>query len=146
MLNLSSRKKTNVNKIYKITFNIYRMVLISIVPLYFIFNFMDGIGGHNSTIKNSEYLLLIFIFFTVTFLTLLNNTEKIKTTLRNFLRFSLVGLILINIGFLILELNNLFTLYKKHNFGIGDNIPVIIIIFLIFLCSILMIGIINNKI
>ena len=107
---------------------------------------MVGIGGHNSTIKNSEYLLLIFIFFTVTFLTLLNNTEKIKNTLRTLLRFSLVGLILINIGFLILKLNNSWTLYKEHNFGNGDNIPVIIIIFLIFLCSILMIGIIKNKI
>jgi hypothetical protein len=107
---------------------------------------MVGIGGHNSSIKNSEYLLLIFIFFTVTFLTLLNNTEKIKNTLRNLLRFSLVGLISINIGFLILKLNNSWTLYKEHNFRIGDNIPVIIIIFLIFLCSILMIGIIKNKI
>ena len=107
---------------------------------------MVGMGGHNSTIENKEYLLLVFAIITPTLLTIFKNTDKTKNTLRNSLRFTIVGLILINIGFFIFALYDSWLLYKEQNFEIGDNIPVAIIIFLIILCSILVIGLMKKEV
>jgi hypothetical protein len=135
-----------MSRIYKVSFHIYRIILISIIPIYFFCKFIVGMAGHNSEIEITDYLLLAFAILTPTLLTVLSKTDKVEIALRNTLRFIIIGLVLISIGFLFYGLYDSWLLYQDQNFGIGDNIPVAIILLLITLSSILLVGLAKNKI
>lgn len=126
---------------YKVSFHIYRIVLIAVIPLYFFAKFMVGTAGHNSNVEITDYFVAVFVILTSVLLLIFQKSNK----KRNDLRFAIVVLLAINIAFFVYQLYDFWLLYKRQNFGMADNIPVAIIMFLIVLCSIVISGLLKNK-
>lgn len=135
-----------MNKIYKISFHVYRIILILTLPLFFLAKFIVGVAGHNSRIEITDYFLLLFIILTPTLLTILNKVDKAEIVYRNILCFTVIGLISISIVFLFYGLYDFWLLYYDQKFGIGDTVPVAIILLLITLSATLLVGLVKNRI
>ena len=106
---------------------------------------MVGLAGHNSETENVDYLLLAFVITTSILITVLNRNHLAENKFKNILRYIIIGLISTGVVFLFYGLYDSWLLYRDQNFGIGDNIPVVIIILLITLSSILLIGLFKKK-
>ena len=135
-----------MNRIYKISFQIYRIILILALPTFLFTNFLVAKAGHNSPMKIDDYFLLGFVILVPTLLTILIKTDKAKISLRKTIRFVIIGLISTSMGFFFYGLYDSWLLYQDQNFGIGDTIPVAIIIFLIALSFLLLVGLAKNRI
>ena len=135
-----------MNRVYKISFQVYRIILISILPLFFFAQFMVGTAGHNSKTETTDYFLLAFAILTPILLTILSKLDNTKVILRKRIRFILIILILTSIGFLIYGLYDSLLVYQNGNFNSGDSIAVSIIIALIALSSTIIVGLTKNKI
>jgi hypothetical protein len=135
-----------MSKIYKNSFNIYRAILIITAPIFLVGNFLVGLGGHNSELKITDYLILGFTIITPILLTVFIKIDNDKITIRNTFRIAIMGLVTLSIASLFYGLYDSWLLYQDQNFGIGDNIPVAIIIFLIALSSLLLVGLAKNRI
>ena len=106
---------------------------------------MVGFAGHNSETENVDYFLLAFLIITSILLAVFNRNHLAENKFKNILRNIIVGLISIGLVFLFYGLYDSWLLYSNQNFGIGDNIPVVIIILLITLSSVLLIGLLKHK-
>lgn len=126
---------------YKVSFHIYRIFLIAFIPLYFFAKFMVGAAGHNSAVEITDYFVGAFVILTSVLLVIFPKSNEN----RNALRFAIVVLLAVHIAFLIYQLYDSWLLYKRQNFGNADNIPVAIIIFFIAICSIVISGLLKNK-
>ncbi|TPG41547.1 hypothetical protein [Flavobacterium pectinovorum] len=135
-----------MKKIYKISFQIYRAILILILPLFLLAKFMVGSAGHNSRSKISDYALIGFVILTAVLLTILDKNYQSKSKFRDVLRFTIIGLVFISIIFLFYGLYDFAQLYLNHNFGLEDNIPLTILLLLNALSITLLIGLVKNKI
>lgn len=135
-----------MNKVYKNSFNIYRAILIITAPIFLVGNFLVGLGGHNSELKFTDYLIVGFTIITPILLTIFIKTHNDKITIRNTIRNAIMVLIVLSIASLFYGLYDSWLLYQDQNFGIGDTIPVVIIIFLIALSSLLLVGLAKNRI
>ena len=135
-----------MNRIYKISFYVYRIILVLIVPLIFFAKLMVGAAGHNSKVEITDYFIFIFVILTPILLTAFKKIDHTKITRRKILRFSTIVLVTVSIIFLLYGLYDFYILYQELNFGIGDNIPVAIIILLITLSSTLLVGLVKNRI
>ena len=136
----------SMNRIYKISFQIYRIILILALPTFLIANFLVAAAGHNSPMKIDDYFLLGFVILVPTLLTILIKTDKAKFRFRKTIRFVIIGLISISIVFFFYGLYDFWLIYQNRNFGIEDNIPVTIIMFFIALSSMLLVGLAKNRI
>ena len=130
---------------YKISFHIYRGILISIVPLFLFAKLMVGAAGHNTEIKINDYSFVGFSILTAVLLTAFNQTDHAKS-IRKILRSTIIILVLIGILFLLYGLYDFTMLYFDHHFTLQDNIPVGILLLLIALSATLLIGLLKNKI
>jgi len=130
---------------YRISFHIYRGILISILPLFLFAKLMVGAAGHNSEIKISDYGFVGFSILTAVLLTAFNQTDHAKS-IRKILRSTIIVLVLIGILFLLYGLYDFTMLYFDHHFTLQDNIPVGILLLLIALSATLLIGLLKNKI
>ncbi|QOG02055.1 hypothetical protein [Flavobacterium sp. MDT1-60] len=135
-----------MKNIYKISFQIYRAILIASLPLFLFAKVMVGAAGHNTETRTTDYLLIGFAILTAILLTILNNYNQSKDIIRNPLRFTIISLVLVSIIFLFYGLYDFTLLYLNHNFVVEDNIPVTILLLLIALSATLVIGLIKNKI
>jgi FlaA1/EpsC-like NDP-sugar epimerase len=132
--------------IYKISFQIYRAILILILPLFLFAKFMVGLAGHNPENKISDYVLIGFAILTAILLTILNKNYQSKSRLVNTLRITIISLVFVSIIFLFYGLYDFTIQYLNHNFDFEDNIPVAILLVLISLSMTLLIGLIKNKV
>ncbi|WP_432671398.1 hypothetical protein [Flavobacterium sp. SM2513] len=107
---------------------------------------MVGAAGHNSKVEITDYFIFIFVILTPILLTAFKKIDNTKITHRKVLRFTTIVLVTISIIFLFYGLYDFYILYQELNFGIGDNIPVAIIILLITLSSTLVVGLVKNRI
>lgn len=135
-----------MKNIYKISFQIYRAILIAILPLFLFSKVMVGAAGHNTETKTTDYLLIVFVILTAILLTVFYKASQSKSNITNSLRFIIISLILVSIVFLFYGLYNFTLLYLNHGFVVEDNIPVTILVMLIALSTTLVIGLIKNKI
>lgn len=135
-----------MKNIYKISFQIYRAILIAILPLFLFAKVMVGMAGHNPETKITDYLLIGFAILTAILLTVFHKASQSKSIINNSLRFTIISLILVSIIFLFYGLYDFTLLYINHNFVLEDNIPVTILLLLIALSTTLFIGLIKNKI
>lgn len=135
-----------MNKVYKNSFNIYRAILIITAPIFLVAHFLVGLGGHNPELKFSDYLIIGFTIITPILLTIFIKTKKDKIQIRNKIRIAIMVLIAISIASLFYGLYDSWLLYRDQNFGIGDTIPIAIIVFLIALSFFLLVGLAKNKI
>lgn len=135
-----------MRNIYKISFQIYRAILIAISPFFLFAKMMVGMAGHNPETKITDYLLIGFSIITAILLTVFYKASQSKSINRNYLRFSIISLVLVGIIFLFYGLYDFTLLYLNHNFAVEDNIPVTILLLLITLSTTLFIGLIKNKI
>jgi hypothetical protein len=135
-----------MKNIYKISFQIYRAILISILPLFLLAKFMVAMAGHNPDTKITDYALIVFAVLTAILLTVFNKTYQSKSILRNTLRATIISLVLVNIIFLLYGLYNYTLLYFSNNFELENNIPVAVLLLLTALSVTLLIGLIKNKI
>jgi len=132
--------------IYKISLQIYRAILILILPLFLFAKFMVGAAGHNTENKISDYAFIGFAILTAILLTILNKNYQLKSILRNTLRITIISLVFVSIIFLFYGLYDFTIQYLNHNFDFEDNIPVAILLVLISLSMTLLIGLIKNKV
>ncbi|RKR08790.1 hypothetical protein C8C83_0379 [Flavobacterium sp. 90] len=132
--------------IYKISFQIYRAILILILPLFLFAKLMVGAAGHNPESKISDYAFIGFAILTAILLTIFNKNYQSKSMLRNTLRITIISLVFVSIIFLFYGLYYFTIQYLNHNFDFEDNIPVAILLVLISLSATLLIGLIKNKI
>ena len=130
---------------YRISFHIYRGILISILPLFLFAKLRVCAAGHNSEIKISDYSFVVFSILTALLLTAFNQTDHAKS-IRKILRSTIIVLVLIGILFLLYGLYDFTMLYFDHHFTLQDNIPVGILLLLIALSATLLIGLLKNKI
>ena len=133
-----------MNRIFKISFQIYRIILILIIPIYFLSKFLVGVAGHNPPTSNSEYLFLCFSFLALIALMTIRKSKNIslKKSLVVFISiFVVVGIVLTFCG-----LYDAWILYRNQNFGFGDNIPVAIMICFIFISVTFLVGLIKDKV
>jgi len=130
---------------YRISFHIYRGILISILPLFLFAKLMVGAAGHNTEIKISDSAFVGFSILTAVLLTAFNQTDHAKS-IRKILRSTIIVLVLIGILFLLYGLYDFTMLYFDHHFTLQDNIPVGILLLLIALSATLLIGLLKNKI
>jgi len=131
-----------MNRIYKLSFLFYRIILISIIPVFFISKFAVGSSGHNSDMQFSDYLLLLFSVFTSILFFLLN---EIEVRFKKLLIWIIVCFISASICFLFTGLFDFWKLYQKHNFFIGDTVSVVIVLALIMLSMLVLIGFLKNR-
>lgn len=132
--------------IYKISLQIYRAILILILPLFLFAKIMVGAAGHNTENKISDYAFIGFAILTAILLTILNKNYQLKSILRNTLRITIISLVFVSIIFLFYGLYDFTMQYLNHNFDFEDNIPVAILLVLISLSMTLLIGLIKNKV
>jgi hypothetical protein len=132
--------------IYKISFQIYRAILILILPLFLFAKLMVGAAGHNPESKISDYAFIGFVILTAILLTIFDKNYQSKSMLRNTLRITIISLVFVSIIFLFYGLYDFTIQYLNHNFDFEDNIPVAILLVLISLSATLLIGLIKNKI
>lgn len=129
-----------MERLYKISFTIYRFILGLIFIVSFIAKILVGAAGHGG---QEDYFIFVYIIITVTLLTIFHRLDKLKTLTRNSVRFSAIILVLISIVFAIYSLYDIFL---NKFFSFGDNIITAIIILFILLGSTLLLGLIKNRV
>ncbi|MEN2400176.1 hypothetical protein GKZ90_0010330 [Flavobacterium sp. MC2016-06] len=134
-----------MDKIFKLSANIYQFLLILIIPLFLIAKFLVGAAGHNSAITILDYALFAYAIIV---LILLINLKKLNAAnqLKNSIRIVLSVLILTSICYELYQLYAIYLLYKNHYFVEGDNISIGIILLIIALSTTLLAGLIKDKI
>jgi uncharacterized membrane protein YiaA len=106
---------------------------------------MYGIGGHNSNLNYTDYIFLGFILITPIVLTYFKRTKSKKNN-RIILKWTssilvLIGIIIICIGFF-----NQVLLYKENNFNSGDSFITFLLLLSITLSTIVLVGLMNDKV
>lgn len=132
-----------MTKLFKLSFDIYRVFLISVLPIFIFSKFIVGMAGHNAPVTNSDYLLVSFAIVTTTLLTIFKN-NSITDKLTIFLRCTIAGLTLINSAFLFYQLYDLYLLYNSQNFEIADSIISVLIVILLLICVLVFYGMFKN--
>lgn len=135
-----------MDKIYKICFHTYRVLLLLALPTYLISYFLVGAAGHNSTVKIENLVLLGFLIIVPTLLTILVKTRNPENKLKKALRIILVALISISVLFLFYGLYDFWSLFQNDRSDIGDFTPILFIMFFVALSSVLLVGLAKNKI
>ena len=139
-------KNIKMDKIYKICLHTYRIILILALPTYLISYFLVGAAGHNSTMKIENLVLLGFLIIVPTLLTILVKIDNAKIQLKKALCIILIVLIWISVLYFFYGLYDFWSLFQNERFELGDSIPVLFIIFFIALSSVLLVGLVKNKI
>lgn len=131
-----------MDRVYKSSFILYRIILISIIPVFFISKFAVGSAGHNSDARFSDYLLLLFSIFTSALFIFFN---KIEIRFKKLVSKIIICLISVSMFLLLIGLFDFWKLYQKQNFVIGDTVSIAIILAIIMLNILVLLGFIKNK-
>jgi uncharacterized membrane protein YiaA len=134
-----------MDKLFTLCFNIYRFLLFFLFPFFIFGMIMYGIGGHNSNLNYTDYIFLGFILITPIVLTYFKRTKSKKNN-RIILKWTssilvLIGIIIICIGFF-----NQVLLYKENNFNSGDSFITFLLLLSITLSTIVLVGLMNDKV
>jgi len=133
-----------MTQLYKTCSFIYRIVLVLIIPLLLTGQFLVSVAGHNRDFDKSNYISFVYIILTVILLTIFQKADKENKSIRTALRYVIIALVLISIGFEMSSLYDIFLICKC--FTIGDNIISAIIILFTFITTMLLIGLVKDKI
>jgi hypothetical protein len=134
-----------MDKIYNYSFLIYRTILILILPLLLTGRFLAGAAGHNPPLKTTDYFIFAFIIFTAALLIAFRQIDRTKTTVRNSIRIIIVLLAVVNILFF---LNTLYDIWHPRDQIFGNEVTIFTVILSLFIAmlSVLVTGLIKNKI
>jgi pilus assembly protein TadC len=133
-----------MRNIYKLCSIIYRLILIISIPLEIIGNLLSATAGHNRAFDKSAYITFAYIILTVALLTFFQHVGKEKINPRKIIRYILIPLLFASICFEIYTLYS--TLFKDKNFTTADfTLDTAVFLFMI-VTSLILHGVVNNKI
>ncbi|MFH6994629.1 hypothetical protein [Flavobacterium sp. FlaQc-48] len=135
-----------VDKIFKYSFSVYRIVLIAIAVLSLFAKFIVGAAGHNTPLKATDYCFFAFTIATPLLLFLFTNIQPDKIAARNIIRMVALFLIAISVLFLFHEWYDMALFSQSQKVGNDENILVGILLLFIALSSIVFTGLIRNRI
>lgn len=134
-----------MNSIYKISFLVYRLILLILMPLFFISIFFVGFAGHSPNFNFIDVAIILYFVITLIILTIFKNLSR-KSSLLTKINFISFCLVLPSVFIVLYNSYNQITFLINKEFKLGDLIVVILLITFLFLCIVLNFGFLKSKV